>query len=449
MVELYHLAAIFNIGKDYDWGFDSQRESRPISLDFYEQALVIVRKIGHRPLEAKILNAIAFTYNNKGKEKPETALEYYKQALPIAKEIGDRPLAERVLNSIGKIYISLGYPQTAQEYQEQALAIRQEMGMGVDLPTDIVKVGTLITYSTPKKRPTLITLLQGEGLIHYRNGEAHTYKGRYQAALKSYQQALTIVRQEKNRPWEWVILNQMGKVYQKLGQQQVALETYKQSLAIRTEVDERAAREPIPHTIRVAYGTDVNLHSSDGMTLAEGISKGLIKIGEGEPITTPITTLTANSPGIRRQANTAREGNQTTTTIITTFSAFGQRKLEVIAGVAGWAGFADNEAEDTLTQMGDIYTALGQYQAALNSYQEALKIIRAELESKESEETRWRRETTKGAYYRQEQSIKRTMGAVYTALGQHQAALKSYQPRTTPSCLKVLPAILRNCQPGK
>lgn len=86
--------------------------------------------------------------------------------------------------------------------------------------------------------------------------------------------------------------------------------------------------------------------------------------------------------------------------------------------MAGWAGFTEKEEEDTLANMGDIYKALGQYQAALNSYSEALKIIRAEMESKESEETRLRRLKVEGAYYQQEQRIKRSMGAVYTALRQ-------------------------------
>ncbi|MBD2164907.1 tetratricopeptide repeat protein [Calothrix membranacea FACHB-236] len=414
-------AVIFNLGKDYNWGFDPQRESRPISLDLYEQALAITREISDRPLQAKILYRMGFVYNNKGRKRPETALEYYKQALPIARQIGDRFLEEKILDSIGSIYSSLGYPQTAQEYQEQALTIRQEMGMGVNFPTEIVKVATLVTYSTPKKRPTLITLLDGEALIHYRNGEAHANNRRYQAALESYQQALAIVRQQQNRPWEWVILNQMGTIYETLAQFPAALDSYKQSLAIRREVDERAAKQPIPHTIRVAYGTDVNFQNPEGMGLEEGITKGVIKIGEGEPITTPITTLANNSSGITIQEN------KVTGAIATTFTTFGQKKLEVIAGLPGWAGFTENEEEDTLANMGDIYAALGQHQAALNSYSEALNMIRAEMESQESKESRWRRLTIEGTYYQQEQRIKRSIGEVYAALGQHQAALQAYQ----------------------
>lgn len=88
--------------------------------------------------------------------------------------------------------------------------------------------------------------MDGEALIHYRNGEAHADNRRYQAALESYQQALAIVRQQQNRPWEWVIRNQMGTIYETLGQLPAALDSYKQSLAIRREVDESAAKQLIP-----------------------------------------------------------------------------------------------------------------------------------------------------------------------------------------------------------
>ncbi|WP_242046369.1 MULTISPECIES: DUF2225 domain-containing protein [Calothrix] len=398
---------IFNLGKDYNWKVDPQRDARPISLDFYEQALNIAREIQHRPLEAKILTAMGFTYKNEGRKQPEAALDYFKQALPVVRQIGDRFLEEKILNSIGYIYyFDKGEPQTAQEYQEQALAIRRDMGIHLFWPTHIVKQGILVTYHTPNKRPTLITFLEGEALTHYRNGDAHAFQGRYQAALESYQQALAIVRQQKNRPWEWVILNQMGRMYEIQGLLRVAFQHYQQSLAMRREVGEEAAKAPIPDTIRVAYGTKVNVDSTEGIKLTDAISNGLIKVGSGEPITQAITTV--------ETFKTPEE--------ISAMEKRGQR-LQVVVGTASWESFAENEEEDTLTNIGDIYQALQQYQNALDSYKEALTILRAEMENKETE----RREIFQGSENQQEQRIKRSMGATYAALGQHQAALQVYQ----------------------
>lgn len=359
----------------FDPLFDPIRQYRLISLDFYEQALAIVREIGHRPLEAEILNKLG-----DREEKQETELEFYQQALAVVREVGNRPLTDIILRNIARSYTALGYPQTAQEYHEQALAIRRELGIKEE--PSRWQGATLVTYRTAKDKFTLVTRLEGEAVIHYQQGVAHAIHQRYQAALKSYQQALAIVRQQKNRPWEWVILNQIGKAYQELGQLQPALEAYEQSVVIRREVYKQAQQEPIPYTIRVAnlVHTVSRNFKIEGILLEEAITNGVIRLGEGEPITTPI------------------------------------KVTEGLTVTAGWPSSLDlsleNEEEKTLTNIGNIYQTLGQYQAALKPYEEALAIVREE---------------TKGDYHKQGQIIFNQMGKVYENLGQHQAALESYQ----------------------
>jgi tetratricopeptide (TPR) repeat protein len=373
-------AVLLNIGRAQDAKIDPLRENRYISLDFYEQALAIVREIGHRPLEAEILNRIGFTYLWGRQGELETALEFYQQALAVVREVGNRPLESIILNNIGRIYDGLGQPQTAQEYREQVLAIRRELG--IEEEPSPWEGATLVTYRTAKDKFTLVTRLEGEAVIHYKQGDAHAVNERYQAALESYQQALAIVRQQKNRPWEWVILNQMGKAYQELGQLQPALEAYEQSVVIRREVDKQAQQKPIPYTIRVANLVHTVSRNSkiEGILLEEAIANGVIRLGEGEPITTPI------------------------------------KITEGFTVTAGWPSSPDftleNEEEETLTNIGNIYQTLGQYQAALKPYEEALAIVQQE---------------TEGDYHEQGQIIFNQMGKVYEKLGQHQAALESYQ----------------------
>ncbi|MEQ8542035.1 MAG: tetratricopeptide repeat protein [Coleofasciculus sp. D1-CHI-01] len=376
---------LFNIGRaqrfkgqfdrfgesQFDPLFDPIREYRQISLDFYEQALAIAREIGYRPLEAEILKKLG-----DREENSETELEFYQQALTVVQEVGNRPLTDIILRNIARSYNALGYLQTAQEYREQALAIRRELGIKEE--PSLWQGATLVTYRKVNDKFTLVTRLEGEAVIHYEQGDAHANRQRYQAALESYQQALTIVRQQGNRSWEWVILNQIGKTYQGLEQIQPALEAYQQSVVIRREVYKQAQQEPIPYTIRVA--DRVNINVSEGIKLEEAISNGVIPVGEGEPITTPISIT---------------EG------------------LKVTAGMRDSPEFySQNEEEETLTNMGDIYQSLGQYQAALKPYEEALAIVREE---------------TEGDYHRQGQIIFKQMGKVYEKLGQHQAALESYQ----------------------
>ncbi|MEQ9358057.1 tetratricopeptide repeat protein [Coleofasciculus chthonoplastes] len=380
---------LFNIGRDqrfqgqfdrfgesqFDPLFDPIREYRQISLDFYEQALAIVREIGYRPLEAEILKKLG----DRG-EKWEIKLEFYQQAFTVVREVRNSPLTDIILRNISRSYNALGYLQTAQEYREQALAIRRELGIKED-PSPW-QGATLVTYRKVNDKLTLVTRLEGEAVIYYEQGDAHANRQRYQAALESYQQALTIVRQQGNRSWEWVILNQIGKAYQGLEQLQPALAAYQQSVVIRREVYKQAQQEPIPYTIRVAnlvHSVSRN-YTVEGILLEEAISNGVIRLGEGEPITTPI------------------------------------KITEGLTVTAGWRDSSDfslqNEEEETLTNLGDIYQMLGQYQAALKPYEEALAIVREE---------------TDGNYHEQGQIIFKQMGKVYEKLGQHQAALESYQ----------------------
>ncbi|HEY9849980.1 MAG TPA: tetratricopeptide repeat protein [Leptolyngbyaceae cyanobacterium] len=369
---------LLNLGRAYDAKIDPIRQNRYVSLDYYEPALKIAREIGYRPLEAEILNRIGFTYVWGGeREKP---LEFYQQALAVVREVGHRPLEAIVLTNLSRIYNGLGQIQTAREYSQQALAIRREIG--VQTETRTWEGGTLITYRTSRNPFTLVTRLEAEGLIHYQSGEAHARQERYQPALASYQQALAIVRQQENRPWEWVILNQMGKIYERLGQHQVALENYQQSLVIRREIDKLAQQKPIPYTIRVADGIPVNVTRNvkpGNIKIEEAIASGAIALGTGDPIANPITIT---------------EG------------------LVVYAALREPEIYAENEEEETLTNIGNIYQILGNSQAALKAYQEALAIIGEE---------------TKGEHHKQGQIVLTQMGAVYEQLGQYQTALASYQ----------------------
>ena len=61
---------------------------RPVPLEYYGQALPIMRKVRDRAGEAATLNNIGAVYRGLG--EPQRALEYYGQALPIAREVGDR-----------------------------------------------------------------------------------------------------------------------------------------------------------------------------------------------------------------------------------------------------------------------------------------------------------------------------------------------------------------------
>ncbi|MDT9221999.1 MAG: tetratricopeptide repeat protein, partial [Limnospira sp. PMC 1240.20] len=53
----------------------------------------------------------------------QTALDYYNQALPLLRAVEDRGGEAATLNNIGAVYDSLGEKQTALDYYNQALPL--------------------------------------------------------------------------------------------------------------------------------------------------------------------------------------------------------------------------------------------------------------------------------------------------------------------------------------
>ena len=166
------------IGAVYDALGEKQK-----ALDFYNQALPILRAVGdsealrrNRGVEATTLNNIGGVYDDLGEK--QKALDYYNQALPIFRAVGDRGGEATTLNNIGAVYDALGEKQNALVFYNQALPIRRAVG----------------------DRGGEATTLNNIGLVYSDLGEK-------QKALVFYNQALPISRAVGDRGGEATILN--------------------------------------------------------------------------------------------------------------------------------------------------------------------------------------------------------------------------------------------------
>lgn len=149
------------------------------ALQSFQKALIIIREVGDRVSEGRILNNIGGAYQNQG-QYPQ-ALNSYQQALIIIREMGDRAGEGATLNNIGGVYQNQGqYPQ-ALDYYQQALTIVREVG-------DRVQEGAT---------------LNNIGLVYDNQGQ-------YPQALDYYQQALVITREVGDRAGEGKTLNNIG-----------------------------------------------------------------------------------------------------------------------------------------------------------------------------------------------------------------------------------------------
>ncbi len=95
------------------------------AIEFYEQHLIIARKIGDRQGEGTALGNLGIAYKNLG--QVERAIDSYEQALVIAREIGDRQGEGTALGSLGIAYARLGQEERAIGFLEQAVQIGEEI----------------------------------------------------------------------------------------------------------------------------------------------------------------------------------------------------------------------------------------------------------------------------------------------------------------------------------
>ena len=111
------------------------------ALDYFKQALALLREVGDRGGEGSTLNNIGHVYNDLGNK--QQALDYYQQALALLLLVGDRGGEGIILSNIGHVYHALGNKQQALNYFQQALALRREVGDPGGEGTALSNIGAL------------------------------------------------------------------------------------------------------------------------------------------------------------------------------------------------------------------------------------------------------------------------------------------------------------------
>ncbi len=96
------------------------------AIEYYQQALVISRKIKDRQGECSDLGNLGSAYAVL--DQVEKAIVYYQQALVISREIKDREGEGSNLGNLGTAYARLGHLEKARGYFQNALQIFLEIG---------------------------------------------------------------------------------------------------------------------------------------------------------------------------------------------------------------------------------------------------------------------------------------------------------------------------------
>ena len=118
------------------------------ALNYYQKALDIFKKIGHKIGTAKILNKIGNIYLNK--KNYAEASNYYQVALDIFTAVGHKLGSIEVLNNMGLLFLRLKKIDETLENYEKALNICKEIGLSRKQALIYKYIGDV--YSTLEKK---------------------------------------------------------------------------------------------------------------------------------------------------------------------------------------------------------------------------------------------------------------------------------------------------------
>jgi len=162
-------SSLVNIGTVYNYenNFDT-------ALNYYQNALAIVEKIGDREEEAFLYCNIGNVYKNKG--LIDKALMHFQKSLLIAKEINNKPTVAKVLGNIGNIY-QVRNDNRALNYHLEALAVFNAIGDRQGGACELSNIGGFyflkgniddaLRSSTKQKEIQLRLLNITSGLLHF------------------------------------------------------------------------------------------------------------------------------------------------------------------------------------------------------------------------------------------------------------------------------------------
>lgn len=218
------------------------------ALDFYKQALGIVRAINEKALESAILSNIGISLLKSN--ELEEALESCLQVLSIHREL-DMPLNEAAnLGNLGNIWKSLGESHKALDFFNQALAIQQRIGYkaGEATTLDCIASTWLLLGENRKaldfyNRALVITEEVGNNVDLSTTlsniGATWMYLGNIDKALAFLNQALEVAGKVGNKLTSIVTLNTIGSIWYRLGDNEQALLFFDQAKELSEEINDK------------------------------------------------------------------------------------------------------------------------------------------------------------------------------------------------------------------
>ncbi|MBX9254875.1 tetratricopeptide repeat protein [Desmonostoc muscorum CCALA 125] len=208
----------------------------------FQASQVLAQTPADRKAEADFL--LLQGYKQIHADQYKAGLESCQQALIIYREIKDRKLEAIALIYQGLAYLKLADPASAIAPLKEGLAIAKEIN---DQESEKIALkGLELAQNQSNTR-------QAEADKLFEQGNKQYHSSQFEAALQSWQQALIIYREIKDRNGEGYSLNNLGNVYQALGDYNKAIEYHSSSLAIAREIKDSEGQGQSLNNLGVVY----------------------------------------------------------------------------------------------------------------------------------------------------------------------------------------------------
>jgi CHAT domain-containing protein/Tfp pilus assembly protein PilF len=236
------------------------------SLDFYHQALPLIKESGDKKTEIGIYNNIGQILSNIGENKK--SLEYLNQAIALCQTICDKREEAYILFSIGGVYQRLSEYQKSLELLNAALPVISASGDAMTEAIILAMLGSITSQTGDKQKARsfyeqALSIHRKLGTLNFTPplllgiGEIYRQSSEMEKALEYSSQALSEAQKTRNKAAEAMALNNSAVIYGDLGQYEKAIDFFNRSLAINKSLGDK-------NNLAVTLGSIGNMYNNLG-----------------------------------------------------------------------------------------------------------------------------------------------------------------------------------------
>jgi CHAT domain-containing protein/uncharacterized protein HemY len=349
-----------------------------LAIQSCQQAVIAYRQIKDLSGEAKSTANLGNAYVNDGQYRQ--AISVLENAVKIAQESKERRVEALAFLYLGGAYYELGEFKESIEFFQQTLTIAKEIK-----DADLEKIAEKL-MEAEKQLKEADRLLQ-EGVQKYETSQ-------FRGALQSWEKALQIYQEIKNRQGEAASLDNLGSAYLSLGQYQKAIDLHEKSLVINREIVNRQGEAKVLNNLgnayrsRGEYQTAIDYHQQSLDITRElddrsGEAKVLNNLGNAYQSRGEYQTAIdyhQQSLAITRELDDRSGEAKALGNLGVDYHLLGQYQKAInyhqqFLEIAEKIGYLKGEA-DSLGNLGNVYQSLGQYQKAIDYHKKSLDIAK-------------------------------------------------------------------------